>query len=260
MIENINEADNIFNIRLNRIDYTLLEATTLFSESIDDDGFVMMERKKEKVSFLVAIKRFFAELIESFYHFIDSIKVEVDKKLRKTDYEHRLRAMHKELRDGKYQNITEIEVYDIWTMKARYVEAVKQLTKISKRISSMKYKYSSQMEDDIKEFNKILETNKAKLEEAAEMKVKVPIQKMIDFIEDEVNGRGSVINTLNEAVSTLQQMQKDCDLLEKKLDIYGADIVAKQSGYMRKAAMSTSRFCEKWGTKIISNIIILIVS
>ena len=218
------------------------------------------EKKQEKEFFAIRLKNFFAEIIAAFQHFIDTIQVEIDRKVRKAEFEMKLRALYKELRDRKANGVTTVKVHDIWTMRDEYLNCTKELKKIAKKFSNVDYKHINQIDEDMEKFNQTMEQYKKTLEDASEKMVEVPVEKMITFIEDEVSGKGKVITSLNEAVTMLQQMQKDCDLLEKKKAIYGPDLIPRHVGCLRKVTLSITKFFKKWSVKIISTAAMLVVS
>ena len=102
-----------------------------------------------------------------------------------------------------------------------------------------------------------MEDYKQKLEEASKKTVVVPISRMINFIESEINGRSKVLNTLNEAIALLQQMSKDCELIEKRRDILGPDILTKHVGFIRRIAYNITGFFKKWVVKFISTVVFI---
>lgn len=260
MLSTIIESCKILDNKITDAEFDLIHASALFMEYCDEDGFLIVEKKKEKEFFVIRIKNFFAEIIAAFQHFIDTIQVEIDKKIRSADYDVKLRNLHKELREGKTKGITTVNVNDVWTMREEYLKCVKELKPMAKKFSKVDYKHINEIDNDMDKFESVMEKYKTTLESASEKKIDVPIEKMITFIEDEISGKGKIITSLNDTVALLQQMQKDCDLLEKKKAIYGPDLIPRHVGVLRKVTVKTTKFIKKWSVKIISTAVVLVAS
>ena len=257
MIEVMNELSTVFDNKIDNANVDMMYGITSFMESCNDDLFI---EKKVQQSFTVKVKNFFAELVAAFKHFVDSITIEVNKRVRSAEFDKKLRALHKELHEKKRSGVSTVTVNDVWGMRDKYLAATKGLKKIAQRMSKCNYKHVQQIDDDIEVFEKTMEEYKEALEEASSKKVEVSIDKMLEFIEDEVSGRGHVISSLNDAVAMLEQMQKDCELMATKEALYGADVIAKHASVLRRVGTSISKFIKKWSVKIISTTIILIGS
>ena len=182
----------------------------------------------------------------------------MDRKVRSAEFETRLRKLHKELKEGQKGGIKDVEVHDVWTMTNKYLRCVDELKRYAKKFAEMKYKRTSQIDDDISQFNTIMERYKNELEEASKKTIEVPLKDMLDFVEDEISGRSNVMSTLNDAITILQQMDKDCELIEKRKDILGPDIIPKHIGFIRRIAYSISGFFKKWAVKIISTVVFIV--
>ena len=253
----LNEACEMFDNKVALAQADFMEAITIYAESSVNDDLIFTEKKKEQESFALKTKRFFANLVAAFQNFIATIQVEVDKKVRGKEFEKNLRKLHKELKEGKKGGIQTIEVHDIWNMRKEYLSCVDDLKKYARKFSEMKYKRTDEIDDDIIQFNTIMENYKQQLEEASKKTVIVPITRMISFIESEISGQSKVLNSLNDAIALLQQMSKDCELIEKRRDILGPDILTKHVGFMRKIAYSITGFFRKWVVKFISTVVFI---
>lgn len=252
------EACEIFDNRLTSIQVDFIEALATYTESCLDEDIIFTEKKKEKESFLVRTRKFFANLIAAFQNFKSTIQVELDKKVRGADFDNKLRKLHKELKLGQANGVKTVKVHDVWTMKNKYLESVTELKKYAKKFAEMKYTKTNDIDNDVIQFNKIMEKYKKELEEASEKMIEVPLNKMLDFVEDEVSGRSKVMDTLNDAISILQQMNNDCELIEKRTEILGPDIIPKHIGFLRKIANSISGFFKRWAVKVITTIVFII--
>ena len=249
------EASSIFDTKVAIAQVEFMEAITTFMES-DDDFFV--EAKKDSDTLMVKTKKFFANLIAAFQNFIATIQVELDRKTRSAEFKNKLRALHEELRKGSKNGIREVEVHDVWTMTNKYTDCVNDLKKYAKKFANMKYKHVSDIDEDIEEFNKKMESYKKELQEVSEKKIVVSLKKMIDFVEDEISNRSHVMQSLNDVITMLQQMNKDCELIEKRRDILGADIIPKHVGLIRKFGSWVCSLLKPIAVKIITNIAFLV--
>ena len=258
MIDALEEYSTSFNTRVDNANIDFIYAITAFVESYSNEDLYV--EKKVQQSLMVRIKNFFAELIAAMRHFIDSTSIEIDKKVRSAEWDKKLRQLHRDLHEQKKQGVTTVRVPDVWAQRDKYLYVVNDLKKIAKRFSNGKYTHIKQIDEDIEKYNSTMAEYKDELEEVSKKTIEVNIDKMLEFIEDEVSGRGEIMSSLNDAVALLQQMQKDCELLEKKEMLYGPDLVAKHAGALRQMGTGISKFIKKWSVKIISTAIIIIGS
>lgn len=261
MLDFLESANDILDKKLYTIEADLIEATTTYLESaIEYEGMLFVESKKPKETLSLRIQKFFKELIISFTHFVDSIRIEVDRRVRDAQYEKKFRRLFNELREKQKQGVTTIRVHDLWTMRDKYLECTKELKSLGKKFVRDKYKHVEDIDKDIALFNAIMEKHKLTLAQASEIEVEIPIDKYIRFIEDEVSGRGKVVQSLNENIAFLQQLEADCLTIERQREIMGADVVTKHVGFVRKVSLDVSKFVKKWASRIISTAVIIFVS
>ena len=254
----LTEACEMFDNKVSTAQAEFMEALASFCENCLDDNYVFTENKKEKDSLIIRTKKFFANLIAAFQNFKATIQVELNRKIRSSEFQNKLRKLHKELKEGEKGGIQHVEVHDVWTMRDKYLKCVCDLKKYAKKFAEMKYTKTREIDEDITQFNTTMEKYKKELEQASEKMITVPISKMIDFVEDEVNGRSRVMDTLNDAITLLEQMNKDCELIEKRIEILGPDIIPKHVGFLRKIAGNISGFFKRWAVKIITTIVFII--
>lgn len=252
------EACEIFDNKIKLTEAEFMEALTKFTESCLDDDILYTEKKKETETFGIRIKKFFANLVAAFQNFIATIQVEVDRKVRSSEFKNNLRKLHAELKEGQKGGIQTVEVHDVWNLKDKYLECVSELKGYAKKFCEMKYKRTDEIDKDISQFNSIMNDYKKELEEVSKKTVVVPITKMINFVEDEVSGRSKVMDSLNDAITILQQMNKDCELLEKRKDILGPDIIPKHVGFLKRIATGICGFFKYWAVKIITTIVFIV--
>lgn len=258
MCDFLMEASEMFDNKVASTQAEFMEAITTYMESCyDEDGF-FIEKKKDTDSLVVKTKKFFANLIAAFQNFIATVQVELDRKVRSSEFKSNLRKLHAELKEGGKGGIREVEVHDVWSMSAKYTECVSELKKYAKKFTEMKYKHVSDIDRDTEEFNKIMEKYKSELSEVSNKMIVVPINKMINFVEDEISGRSHVMDGLNDVIALLQQMNKDCELIEKRRDILGPDIIPKHIGLLRRFGNWVCSLIKPIAVKIITRVALLI--
>lgn len=252
------EASEMFDNKVAMAEADFMDAMTAYMEScmVEDNFFV--EKKKETDSLVTKTKKFFANLVAAFQNFIATIQVELDRKVRSSEFKSKLRKLHAELKEGGKGGIREVEVHDVWAMTTKYTECVSELKKYAKRFTEMKYKHVSDIDRDTEEFTKIMEKYKSELSEVSEKTIVVPINKMINFVEDEISGRSHVMDGLNDVIALLQQMNKDCELIEKRRDILGPDIIPKHIGLLRRFGNWVCSLVKPIAVKIITRVALII--
>jgi hypothetical protein len=252
------EASEMFDNKVAMAEADFMDAMTAYMEScmVEDNFFV--EKKKETDSLVTKTKKFFANLVAAFQNFIATIQVELDRKVRSAEFKSKLRKLHTELKEGGKGGIREVEVHDVWSMSQKYTECVNDLKKYAKKFANMKYKHVKEIDDDTEDFNRIMENYKAELEAVSKKTVVVPINKMINFVEDEISGRSHVMAGLNDVIAILQQMNKDCELIEKRRDILGPDIIPKHIGLLRRFGKWVTGLIKPIAVKFITNVAFLV--
>ena len=119
----------------------------------------------------------------------------------------------------------------------------------------MKYTKTYQIEDDLEEFEKIITDYGNQLEIASKKTVTMPKIKVLDFIEDEIRGKSEVLKTLNDNMREFQEMAKDANDLERRLYIFGAEVIPKHVSFIQRMANAISSFVRKWVTKFVVSIV-----
>jgi hypothetical protein len=119
-----------------------------------------------------------------------------------------------------------------------YVKKISgKVKEYTKRVGKMTYSNTREIEDDINKFNKVMENYDEELGKLMSKKKKVPRKQMIDFIENELSGRSSILDCCSECIAAIEQMSSDIDTLEKRKDLLGPDIIPKHIGFLRRIAM-----------------------
>lgn len=248
------DESSIFDLAIAKSDFEFTEALTSFIEYVSDSFFVT---ESEQDSLVTSIKKFFANLISAIQNFVNSIKLEIDKNVRWSTTDTKLHKTYKELLKQKNAGCKEVKVMDVWTLSKEYVDDVNIMKKLAKKFAKMKYTSSATLNKDISEFNSLFEQCNRELEEIANTVITVPIDKMIQFVEDEISNRSQVFDTLNECITLMQQMKDDTELIQKRYEMLGTDIVPKQVSFIKKVSTKIVTFIKKWVVRILSKIVFI---
>lgn len=214
--------------------------------------------ESEKDTLITSIKKFFANLIATIKNFINEIKVETNRKRRNIDSDFQLHKLYKKLKEAKENGSTKVQVSDVWSIEKTYLEAVKEMKSIAINFSKMNYKRVSEIDDDLVKFNKIYDKWDVQLTKINDKKIIVDINKMINFVEDEISGRSKVTDSINDCMTLIEQMESDCSLIATKSEILGPDIIPKHVSFLRKISTSITLFIKKWIVKVISTVVLII--
>ena len=242
----------IFDQRVNSINVDLIEAVAEFTESCGD-SFYVTERQKDTL--FVKIKKFFANMIIALKNFKNQTMSDVNRMVRESKIEFKLRSLHKELKNSDERTT---EVIDVWAIKKTYLDAVSDLKAYAKRISKINYKNTIEIDSDLEAFSKIKDKYDEKLESLYEKKKTMSTKSLIKFVEDELSGRSKVLDTLNDSISIMEQMQNDVDALEAKKALLGPDVIPKRVGFLRKIANAIASFFRKHVSKFITKVVFLL--
>lgn len=248
------DESSIFDTSINRLNIEFMEAISNYIEAYSVDEYIS---ESEKDSLVVTIKKFFAGIISSLRSFVDSIKQEVSKNSRFAKTDSQLHKMHKELVAKKEEGCKEVKVVDVWNLEKIYIKDVEDLKTLAKKFSKMKYTRVSDLNNDMAEFNKLYEKSEKELEEASEKLIVVPIDKMINFVEDEISNRSTVFDSINDCITLMEKMKDDACNLEKQYTALGPDMIPKHMSFIRKMSISITTFIKKWVGKFIAKIVFI---
>ena len=159
------------------------------------------------------------------------------------------------MKNKKNAGVKQVEVMDCWTLRDDYLSCVNELRKYADKFTKMKYTKTYQIEDDLEMFEKIVTDYGNQLEVASKKTVNMPKIKVLDFIEDEIRGKSEVLKTLNDSMREFQEMAKDANDLERRLYIFGAEVIPKHVGFIQRIANAVSSFVRKWVTKFVVAIV-----
>lgn len=244
--------DSAYNGMMNDINIKLENASNAYYEFGLMEHFVS-ERVKNHL--FENIKLFFKKLIISFKEFQRDLTLKIEYTIREKQLKAKLDALYAEIKKDPGGANTMIEVVDYWNYKKLYLELNKKLSTYAKKFTRMKYTKTYQIEDDLEEFENIIKDYGNQLETASKKTISMPKIKVLDFIEDEIRGKSEVLKTINDNMREFQEMAKEADDLEKRLYIFGADVIPKHVNFIQRIANSISSFVRKWVTRIVVAIV-----
>lgn len=201
------------------------------------------------------IKLFFKKLMISFKEFQRDLTLKIEYTIREKQLKKKLDDMYQSIKHDPGGANTMIEITDFWNYKKLYLELNRKLSVYAKKFTKMKYTKTYQIEDDLEMFEKIVTDYGNQLEVASKKTVKMPKIKVLDFIEDEIRGKSEVLKTLNDSMREFQEMAKDANDLERRLYIFGAEVIPKHVGFIQRIANAVSSFVRKWVTKFVVAIV-----
>ena len=247
----ISDAYDIYDYRVNKINVELMESLAEFTESYGENFYIT---EAQKDSIYIKLKKFLADLIVIMHNFINQIKIDVRKKINEKKYDAKIRALYKEIKENGDKTVY---VADVWAINKFISKAAKELKQHTKRVADIRYSNTSEIDEDINKFNKLMEKYDKELDKLCSYKVKVSAKKMLDFIEDEISGRSSILDHLNESISIIEQIQSDVKALEKRKDILGPDVIPKHIGFLRRISQKIAMAFRKWVSKVVSRIVFI---
>ena len=150
-----------------------------------------------------------------------------------------------------------IEMIDLWAYKETYLEMNNELWKYAKKFASVEYQHLSDIDDDMYQFNSIIDRYAKKLEKIQEKTIIVPVDKVIRFYEDETTGNSDVIKTLQKNMDEFQKMESEAINLEKRADRYGPEILPKKINFIRKMVLSITNRINKAVIKFMTLLILI---
>ena len=98
----LEQVENDFQRSIDEINISMMESITTFLESFQESDYIT---EKSEDTLMVKIKNFFADLIASFQNFKNSIKIEINKKLRDSTFKNKLRLLYDEAKKIGKRNV-----------------------------------------------------------------------------------------------------------------------------------------------------------
>lgn len=248
------EEVSLFESTQRRSDFQLGCAITEYLESYYENHYIT---EAEKKTLWQKMKEFFISLISSFKTFKTNLSLKIDNILKDGKIEIRLRNMLKELEENKAKGANKVTTIDVIKYKNTYLKCYKNLWKYAKKFEKVEYKTVEQIDHDLEMFNNLYDQYMKELEEIGNTKIEEDIDKMILFCKKEIDKSSDVFKTINDTSSKLIQMKNEAELLQKKREIMGADILPEHCGLIRKVVNKITSFVKKSVTKFITTVVFL---
>lgn len=246
------ECDSTFEDTMNYTNICLESAIFEYTEELLTNHYVT-EAVKE--SLWTRLKQFFTKIILSLQNFTKELQVKIEYVINEKQIRHKLHQLHKELKENQSTGIKSIEMVDYWEMKRLFNKYHDDLMSYAKKFSKVKYTKTWQIEDDLDDFNKMVEKCNTELEEISKKKIKVSTMKALNFVEDEIRGKSEVMKTVNDLQREFSEIQQIAEGLKTKMNILGAEVIPKHVGFIQKIVNSIGSFIRKWSVKIIMGIV-----
>ena len=204
-----------------------------------------------KESLWTRLKQFFTKIILSFKDFIKELQIKIENVVNQKQIQRKLHEMHKELKDKESMGNKTVEMVDYWEMERTFNKYHKDLMNYAKKFSKIKYTKTWQIEDDLNEFNELINKCNNELDKISQKKIKVQIKKALEFVEDEIRGKSEVFESINESIKDFSEIEQLASNLKTRMDILGADVIPKHVGFIQKMVNAIGAFIRKWSVKII---------
>lgn len=278
LYECFNDISEELGYHINKFNLGISDLLTEMTEEYSNDTIIT---EKVKESFFSRVKKWFKNLILNFTNFANSIKINITSKKRDSDFGKSLRKMQEELIEKKKKGYIEVQVSDIWTIRDLYIEAVDSLTSQYRKLFKdrgllfrkstddsddvksrnkvgNKYKYIEQVDKQLEQIDSAVKYWDEKLKAVSEKTVVKNIDDMLRFIDKEISNRSEVMKTLNNAMTMLDELLAEIDYMEKKIEIYGSDVLCgKRVFFLKKIASNITSFIRRWIGKAIANIVFI---
>lgn len=278
LYECFNDISEELGYHINKFNLGISDLLTEMTEEYSNDTIIT---EKVKESFFSKVKKWFKNLILNFTNFANSIKINITSKKRDSDFGKSLRKMQEELIEKKKKGYIEVQVSDIWTIRDLYIEAVDSLTSQYRKLFKdrgllfrkstddsddvksrnkvgNKYKYIEQVDKQLEQIDSAVKYWDEKLKAVSEKTVVKNIDDMLRFIDKEISNRSEVMKTLNNAMTMLDELLAEIDYMEKKIEIYGSDVLCgKRVFFLKKIASNITSFIRRWIGKAIANVVFI---
>ena len=233
------ECNTSFEGSMQHINYCLESAIICYTEELLTNHYVT-EAVKETL--WDRVKQFFTKLILSFRNFMKELETKIEYTIREKQIKHKLTSIRSELKEKKDSGIRNTEIVDYWSMKKIFKKNYDTVIAYAKKFSKVKYTKTWQIEDDLNDFNKLMEKINKELEDASNKKVKMSINKALDFVEDEIRGKSEILKTINDSIREFSEIEQLAENLKTKMNILGADVIPKHVGFIQKIVNTISAF------------------
>ena len=243
--------DSFYYGMMNMPDKELRDVLFEYVEEFYENHYVT-ENVVKKVS--SGIKKFFTKLMTSMSSFIKEIQIKIEYTARQKHLKDRLKEMEEELKEREAKGEKEVDIFDFWYYKKKYLELNFSLRQLARKFTKVKYTKTWQIEDDLKKFNDKVKEYGDIMEEATKKTTHISLRKALNFVEDEIRGKSEVFKTLNDSMREFQEMQL-AETMEKKLETLGSDVIPKHIGFIQQMCNGISSFVRKCVFKFVTAVV-----
>lgn len=245
------ECESSFEGAMYNTNLSLESAIFTYSENLLTNHYVT---EAVKDSLWTKLKQFFTRIVLSIKNFIKEVKMKIEYLVNENKIRYKLDNLRKELKEKQSEGIRKIQLVDYESMERVYNKYYNELSSYAKRFSKVKYTKTWQIEDDLKDFDNLIEKFNNELNELSQKKVEWAITKALDFVEDEIRGKTEVLNSINNFTRDIAEIEQLAENLKTRMNILGADVIPKHVGFIQKMINAISGFVRKWTIKIIMGI------
>lgn len=247
------EYEDFFEGSIRQIEYGLTHATALFVESTLND--YMSESSGN--SLMDSIREFFARMVEVINTYARDLQARIEDTVRRKEIYRKLKDLHNELKENKAAGAKTVQVMDVWKYESTYLRMNKDLWKIAKKFAGTKYTKTADIEADLRLFDHTVDTYAEQIKEITEHTIEIRIDKMINFVEDELHGKSKVIATLNESMTKFREMERDAINLKNRYKILGVDVIPHHVNFIKKMVRKITDFIHKCVVKFVTTVVFL---
>lgn len=243
------------------IDYILDRYHAIFNEEVISNiedvyefGY-FTERSSSKTK--KTMKEFFSRIIASIQTLIREIQIKIDSAVREKGVTKNLSRLKLEMKVKKEIGAKKVEMMDVWKYQSIYIDMNSRLWKYIQRFTKMDYTSTKQIDRDLRDYESIVETYQGKLEDISENKIEVPIEKAMQFVDDNLNGNSKVIKTLNETITEFKRMEQLVENIKIRKTINGEDIIPKKIWFIERMLMRFVSFVKRQVVKFVTTVVFI---
>ena len=192
------------------------------------------------------LRSFIAKIISTLQKFVRDIEIAVEEWVRDKEIRISIRSVKKSLAEGKKDGAKYVEMIDVWKLGRRYKEMNNDIWEHTKKLTRKKYRKVSELQRDTEEAEKLIAKYTDEIDEIRNETIKVPINKALEFVESEIEGRSTILDDLSTEITKFKNLEKECENI--KINIYlgeGSEIVASHAGMIRRLTLKISGFTQK---------------
>ena len=222
-----------------------------------EEEYTMMTESKDisNDTIITKIEKFFASIITTLNKYRVQIKNIISKGIRRISMRIWLKTTYDRFVKEKEKGTKSVTMPDYKALLRSYKDAVTELSICSKKFAKTKYNSTLDIDKDIEKFNKISSKYEQEIKKIEEATVTVKIDTAIQWIEYEVSGKGTTIQSINDAIETIDYLHMECVNISKRKDILGPNVIPKHIGFIRKIIMNINKTLHRLVGKFIGGVV-----